>query len=150
MFVDSVRGFKERYYVIKPMTEAARESLYRTKVVVEDGVQVHKREYKFPLAWSYEHFRESPNSYLVKDEALTEEERACFGKLRAYVESFTPEPCLTKEGLSLLDADEQPMFEARLINTKAVLHAPSKDARKELLGKIKCFPFLSSPSITCL
>jgi hypothetical protein len=50
MFVDSVRGFKERYYVIKPMTEAARESLYRTKVVVEDGVQVHKREYKFPLA----------------------------------------------------------------------------------------------------
>jgi hypothetical protein len=71
----------------------------------------------------------------VKDEALTEEERACFGKLRAYVKSFTPEPCLTKEGLPLLDADGEPMFEARLINTKVVLKASSRDARKELLGK---------------
>jgi hypothetical protein len=81
----------------------------------------------------------------VKDDALTEEERACFGKLKAYVESFTPEPCLTKEDLPLLDADGQPMFEARLINTKVVLRAPSRAARKELLGKIECFPFSLLP-----
>jgi hypothetical protein len=40
MYVDSVRGFKERYYVIKPMTDAARESLYHMVEETENGVTV--------------------------------------------------------------------------------------------------------------
>jgi hypothetical protein len=37
MYVDSVRGFKERYYVIRPMTDAARESLYHMVEETENG-----------------------------------------------------------------------------------------------------------------
>ncbi|MCI97387.1 hypothetical protein A2U01_0118688, partial [Trifolium medium] len=38
MFTDSVRGFKERYYVVRPRTPSAVDSLYRTELVTEpDG-----------------------------------------------------------------------------------------------------------------
>ncbi|MCI83300.1 hypothetical protein A2U01_0104576, partial [Trifolium medium] len=37
MFVNSVRGFKERYYVVRPMTLLATDSLYRTEVVIGEN-----------------------------------------------------------------------------------------------------------------
>ncbi|MCI47168.1 hypothetical protein A2U01_0068409, partial [Trifolium medium] len=38
MFVDSIRGFKERYYVIRPVTQSARDSLYLIKTLTNpDG-----------------------------------------------------------------------------------------------------------------
>jgi hypothetical protein len=85
IYVDFVRVFKERYYVIKPMTDAARESLYHMVDETENGVQVSKRRPRFPLAWSYEHFKKSTDSYLIKDEKLTEEERAGMETLRVFV-----------------------------------------------------------------
>ncbi|MCI68881.1 hypothetical protein A2U01_0090142, partial [Trifolium medium] len=38
MFTDSIRGFKERYFVVKPITPSVIDSLYKTVVVTaEDG-----------------------------------------------------------------------------------------------------------------
>jgi hypothetical protein len=50
MYVDSIRGFKERYYVIKPMTDAARESLYHMVEETKNGVIMSRRRPRFPLA----------------------------------------------------------------------------------------------------
>ncbi|MCI83137.1 hypothetical protein A2U01_0104412, partial [Trifolium medium] len=59
MFVDSVRGFKERYYVVRPRTSLARDSLYETTVVTEEdgsarldanGRPVTRRVARFPLS----------------------------------------------------------------------------------------------------
>jgi hypothetical protein len=127
MYIDFVRGFKERYYVIKPMTEAARESLYHMVEVTEDGVQVSRCRPRFPLAWSYEHFKKPTESYLIKDEKLTEEEKAGFTTLRAFVARFKHGPCVTREGM---------------------LKALGRATRKELLGN-RILP-CCSPFLTCL
>ncbi|MCI57168.1 hypothetical protein A2U01_0078419, partial [Trifolium medium] len=38
MFVDSVRHFKERFYIVRPLTELAIDSLFESEVVLnEDG-----------------------------------------------------------------------------------------------------------------
>jgi hypothetical protein len=142
MYVDSVRGFKERYYVVKPMTDAARESLYHMVDETENGETVSRRRARFPLAWSYEHFKKSSESYLVKDEELTGEELASLEALRAYVARFRPGRCVTRDGSPLLGEDGKPIFEKRYINTKGVLKAPSRAARKELLGSeiLQCSP----------
>jgi hypothetical protein len=147
-YVDSVRGFKERYYVIKPMTEAARESLYHMVEVTEDGVQVSRCRPRFPLAWSYEYFKKPTESYLIKDEKLTEEEKTGLATFRAFVARFKPGPCVTREGLPVLDADGEPTFGVRYINTKCVLKTLDRAARKELLGNgiLPC----CSPFLTCL
>jgi hypothetical protein len=85
MYVDSVRGFKERCYVIKPMTDAARKSLYHMVEDTENGVIVSRRRPRFPLAWSDEQFKKSTDSYLIKDEKLSEEEKVGLEALKAFV-----------------------------------------------------------------
>ncbi|MCI52480.1 hypothetical protein A2U01_0073724, partial [Trifolium medium] len=76
MCVDSVRGFKERYDVVKPITSFVVDSLYKTDLVFEEdgsarldenGVQVTQRVTRFPLKWTKRHFDESTDFYLTKD-----------------------------------------------------------------------------------
>jgi hypothetical protein len=119
MYVDSVRGFKERYYVIKPMTDAARESLYRMVEETENGETMSRRRPRLPFAWSYEHFENSSESYLIKDEELTGEEVASLEALKAFVVRFRPGRCVTRDGSPVLGEDGKPVFEKRYINTGA-------------------------------
>ncbi|MCI51543.1 hypothetical protein A2U01_0072787, partial [Trifolium medium] len=99
MFVDSVRGFKERYYVVRPRTQSARDSLYETVIVTEEdgsarldatGRPGTRRVARFPLSWSEDHFATSTDSYLTRDEALSDGERVGLAKLQSYVEKFKP------------------------------------------------------------
>ncbi|MCI11830.1 hypothetical protein A2U01_0032932, partial [Trifolium medium] len=113
MFVDSVRGFKERYYVARPRTPSARDSLYETIIETEqdgsarldeDGRPVTRRVTRFPLSWSEEHFAASTDSYLAKDEALSDGERVGLAKLQSYEEKFEPARYVTKAGTPALDS----------------------------------------------
>ncbi|MCI70573.1 hypothetical protein A2U01_0091836, partial [Trifolium medium] len=80
-------------------------SLYETAIVTEedgsarldeDGRPVMRRVARFPLSWSEEHFATSTDSYLIKDEALSDGERAGLAKLQSYVEKFEPARYVTK------------------------------------------------------
>ncbi|MCI68902.1 hypothetical protein A2U01_0090163, partial [Trifolium medium] len=45
------------------------------------GHPVTRRVAQFPLSWSEEHFATSTDSYLTRDEALSDEERVGLAKL---------------------------------------------------------------------
>jgi hypothetical protein len=79
---------------------------------------------------------------------LTEEEITGLEALKAFIDRFKPGPCVTREGSPVLDEEGKPAFEARCINTKGVLRAPSRASRKKLLGigTLLCF----SSFIACL
>jgi hypothetical protein len=139
MYTDSIRGFKERYYVIKPMTDAAHESLYHMVEETTNGVTVSRRRPRFPLAWTSEHFVKSSESYLIKDEELTQDEVAALELLKGFVARFRPGRCVARDGSSVLGDDGEPLYETRYINTRGVLKAPTRAARKELLGNRICF-----------
>ncbi|MCI31522.1 hypothetical protein A2U01_0052734, partial [Trifolium medium] len=122
MFVDSVRGFKERYYVVRPRTPSARDSLFETTIVTEEdgssrldenGRPMTRRVARFPLSWSEEHFATSTDSYLTKDEALSDRERVGLAKLQSYVEKFEPARYMTKAGTPALDSRGRSRVEPR-------------------------------------
>ncbi|MCH85859.1 hypothetical protein A2U01_0006711 [Trifolium medium] len=130
MFVDSVSGFKERYYVVRPRTPSAKDSLYETTVVTEedgstrldeDGRPVVRRIARFPLSWSEEHFATSTDSYLTKDEARSDGERVGLAKLQSFVEKFEPARYVTRAGTPTLDSQGRSRVELRYINTKSLL-----------------------------
>ncbi|PNX60879.1 hypothetical protein L195_g060395, partial [Trifolium pratense] len=112
MFVESARGFKERYYVVKPVTEFALNSLYMDRPVSledgspqldEEGEQVTEWALRFPLSWSSEHFVLRTDEYLTAAEDLTPAEMAGFEKLKAYVDGFKPCKVMTSLGEVALD-----------------------------------------------
>ncbi|PNX99416.1 hypothetical protein L195_g022681, partial [Trifolium pratense] len=141
MFVDSVRGYKPRYYLVGAVSEEAKASLYRTVTEVVGGVGVSREEPKFPLSWTFEHYRSSTDSYLTKFSQLSEKDRAGLKKLREWVEGFVLGRCVHKvvdEGgnrvtVPLVGVDGKPVFEARLIPTNALLSCTNGAARQVVL-----------------
>ncbi|GAU10513.1 hypothetical protein TSUD_419410, partial [Trifolium subterraneum] len=140
MFVDSVRGFKERYYVIKPVSPEARQSLYKVVAVLgEEGEPVPREVPRFPLSWSDKHFALPTDAYIVRDENLSPTERAGFERIRSYVAGFEPVRYMTKAGMPAKDEFGNPRVEPRFVNTKSLLECTSRDARKDLLDKMADF-----------
>ncbi|MCI20700.1 hypothetical protein A2U01_0041863, partial [Trifolium medium] len=146
--VDSVRGFKERYYVVRPRTPSGRDSLYSSTIVTEDdgsarldedGRPVVRRIARFPLSWSEEHFATSTDSYLTKDEALSDGERVRLAKLQSFVEKFEPARYVTRAGTPTLDSRGRPRVEARYINTKSLLECKGRAECKLLLDNMADF-----------
>ncbi|MCI48697.1 hypothetical protein A2U01_0069940, partial [Trifolium medium] len=102
------------------------DSLYRTELVTESdgsarldehGVQVTRRMARFPLKWTMRHFDESTDSYLTKDETLSEDERVGLDKLKKFVDSFKQTCYVTKAGAQALDSKGRPCVEKRFVNT---------------------------------
>ncbi|MCH81998.1 hypothetical protein A2U01_0002793 [Trifolium medium] len=146
MFTDSVRGFKERYFVVKLIMPSTIDSLYKTVVVTaedgaaqldENGEQITRRVHRFPLKWTRRHFDVSTDSYLTKDETLSDAEQAT--KLKAFVKAFKPVRYMTKMGEPVYDSHGRERVEARHINTRALLEAKSKAEHKILLDNMANF-----------
>ncbi|CAJ2655512.1 unnamed protein product [Trifolium pratense] len=145
MFVESARGFKERYYVVKPVTEFALNSLYMDRPVLledgspqldEGGEPVTEWGLRFPLSWSSEHFLLRTDEYLTAAEDMTPAEMAGFEKLKAYVDGFKPCRVVTSLGDVALDKHGKPRIEPRFVNTKLLLSCKTVSAENTLLGRM--------------
>ncbi|CAJ2663745.1 unnamed protein product [Trifolium pratense] len=145
MFVESARGFKERYYVVRPLTEFAEDSLHMEKPVFnedgtpqldEEGGQVTEWVLRFPLSWSSEHFDLRTDEYLTAAEDLTPAEMAGFQKLQTYVDGFKPCKVMTSLGEVALDKHGKPRIEPRFVNTKLLLSCKTVLAEDTLLGRM--------------
>ncbi|CAJ2652268.1 unnamed protein product [Trifolium pratense] len=130
MFVDSIKDFKERYFIIRPESPAARESLLELEedrdeqgVARKDdnGQVIFRAVPKFPLSWSYEHFRKEPKEYTTGDADLSPEEMAAFENLKAFVAGFTPGIWTTRKGVTLRDEHGKAKVSPRFINTRNLL-----------------------------
>ncbi|CAJ2671871.1 uncharacterized protein LOC123891775 [Trifolium pratense] len=145
MFVESARGFKERYYVVRALTEFAEDSLHMEKPVFnedgtpqldEEGGQVTEWVLRFPLSWSSEHFDLRTDEYLTAAEDLSPAEMAGFQKLQTYVDGFKPCKVMTSLGEVALDKHGQPRTEPRFVNTKLLLSCKTVSAEDTLLGRM--------------
>ena len=50
-YLESICHFKERYFVMKPLTDVAVTSLYERSEVVEEGHTLFQLNARFPLEW---------------------------------------------------------------------------------------------------
>ena len=148
MYMDSVRGFKDKWYIVRPVTTTGLESVYEEETVVTDdhgeallddeGRPVLGRVAKFPLHWTSRHYEHGTGYYHTSAGEMSPEDEKAYGTLCRYVDSFFPARWATREGKDILDEEGYPTFEARPIDTKALVECQSFGQAANLLGRY-CF-----------
>ncbi|CAJ2651627.1 unnamed protein product [Trifolium pratense] len=143
MFVDSVKDFKERYFVVRPESASARESLMELEEDRDEqgdarkdasGQVIVRAVPKFPLSWSYTHFLKEPKEYTTGDADLSPEDMAAFESLKTFVAGFTPGVWTTRKGVTIRDEHGKPKASPRLINTRTLLKCKNAGEVKLCLG----------------
>jgi hypothetical protein len=144
MYSESIRGFKSRFYIVRPETRTGKRTLYDWVVdknedgIVkknEDGIDKMKEVEKFPMSWTDEHFKKCTDSYLTADASLSVEERRGLKVLQDFVASFLPAKLVTKAGEPVLDEEGNEQFVPRLIHTKRLLECRTRAEMHEILGR---------------
>ncbi|CAJ2673725.1 unnamed protein product [Trifolium pratense] len=142
MFVDSIKDFKGRYFVVRPESESARESLLewaedRDEQGVarkdDNGQPILRAVPKFPLSWSYDHFQKEPKEYTSGDADLSPEEMAAFEDLKAFVAGFTPGIWTTRRGVIIRDEHGKAKVSPRFINTRTLLKYEMESIAERML-----------------
>jgi len=116
IFVGKVRSFKERFFLVRPKSQTALDTLLEA---AKDGVQ--ERDSLFHLCWSQDHFSYEPRDFSRTLASLTEEETDMRQRLWAFVQSLPRRVKTDKRGNPLMNADETLVTEPRLINTHELL-----------------------------
>ncbi|KAL5080186.1 hypothetical protein RYX36_008607 [Vicia faba] len=101
MYMDYVRGFKDKWYIVRPIMQTALDYVYEEETAVTD-------DHGEPL---------------MDDEGRP-----------IYVDIFFPARWATREGKDILNEDGYPTFEARPIDTKALVECQSYGQAANLLG----------------
>ncbi|KAL5058119.1 hypothetical protein RYX36_029723, partial [Vicia faba] len=146
MYMDLVRGFKDKWYVLQPVTHTALDSLFEaeTAVVDEDGeppMDVEGRPAvgrvsKFPIHWFSGHYDHGTGYYHTPAGSMSAEDEEAYVVLCKYFDSFFPARWVTREGKIFLtrkgDMTEQRERLLKLTQDKKVnkrlVRAPSGNA----------------------
>jgi len=108
--VGKVRSFQERFFFIRPKSDAALSTLLG---VAKDGSSFPV----FPLCWKRDHFR-LDSKYLSRTAPnLKEEEAGAYQKIWAFVQSFSRKTKTDKRGNPLMSVDGTSVTKPRFINT---------------------------------
>jgi hypothetical protein len=143
IYVDSVRGYKSRYYLVRPETQTGIDSMYTAEPEMgadgavergEDGREKTKLVPRFPMSWSRGHFEHQTEYYLTADEDLSDEDREGLAKLQRYVQDLIPARWETKDGVPVLDKHGREQFSPRLISTKRLLECRNRAEAKIFFG----------------
>ena len=144
MYMDSVRRFKDKWYVVRPVTDAALNSLFEEEEPVsdedgeamlgDDGNPVLGRRAKVPVHWMSRHYEHGTGYYHTAAGDMCSEDEQAYGALCRFVDSFHPARWVTREGDDILDKDGYPTFESRPIDTKALVECPTYRQAARLLG----------------
>ena len=139
----SVRDFKDKWYILQPSTQTAVDSLFEPAAVVDEdrelcldpkGNPEMGRLSKFPIHWGLGHYDHGPGYYHTPSDGMSAEDEEAYGILNNFIDGFFPAQWVTREGNNILDEDGEPMFEARPINTNALVECQSYGKVVELLG----------------
>jgi hypothetical protein len=143
MYIESIRGFMSRFYVVRPETRAGRDTLFKweadknedgTIKKNEDGTDKIKEVERFLMSWTEEHLKKGTEGYLTADASLTVAERPGLRSLQDFVASFFPAKLVTKAGEFVLDEEGNEQFVPRLIHTKRLLECEAREKMHEVLG----------------
>ncbi|GAU34824.1 hypothetical protein TSUD_394510 [Trifolium subterraneum] len=146
IFEESLRNFKDEYFVVRPMVvEGWKAILVRGPMVDDDGNVVFGDDVepievdceRFPFCWSTKHYSREAKSFTFKTGALSKEERADLKVLEDFVDSFPPNLWEDKEGNPICDEEGRRLSSKKFINTKALLKCATKTEAKDLLREMK-------------
>lgn len=143
MYTDSVKYFKDKYYLIRPKSLSTSTLVLRwvpvtdeegRTIVEEDGGIKTKLTSAFPFKWWQGHFLNDAWDYSYTDDELDEQDLAAHAKLYWYIEKFSAAQWVTRTGEPIVDEKGDGVREARSIDTKSLLSCRTAREAHILLG----------------
>ncbi|GAU10478.1 hypothetical protein TSUD_420720, partial [Trifolium subterraneum] len=134
MFLESVRGFKDSYFFIKPLNSVSWQSIiYRgpakdatgAPLVGPDGRPVLEDYSRFPLSWRKSHYLKPASDFIYSTEELTVEELSNYEQMKVFVGSFPPKTYEDENGNVVLDESGAPLTKKCFIDTRRLLACKS-------------------------
>ncbi|GAU44562.1 hypothetical protein TSUD_28570 [Trifolium subterraneum] len=135
IFLESVRGFKDCYFFVKPLNSISWQSvIYRgpakdatgAPLVGPDGRQILEDYSHFPLSWRKSHYLKPASDFVYSTEELTVEELSNYEQMKAFVDSFPRKYYEDDEGNPIVDDAGFPLTKKAFIDTKRLLACKSE------------------------
>ncbi|GAU27622.1 hypothetical protein TSUD_270110 [Trifolium subterraneum] len=146
IFEESLRGFKDKWYVVRPITSAGWKTILVRGPKVDDEGRVQHRDdgepievdcERFPFCWTKRHYAREAKSFTFKKGALSKEELADLKALDDFVEEFSPSLWEDRGGNPICDEEGYQLSSKRFINTKALLRCSTRVEAEDLLREMK-------------
>ncbi|GAU13111.1 hypothetical protein TSUD_174110 [Trifolium subterraneum] len=146
IFEESLRGFKDKWFVVRPITTAGWKTILVRGPKVDDEGRVQHRDdgepievdcERFPFCWTKKHYAREAKSFTFKKGALSKEELADLKALEDFVEEFSPSLWEDREGNPICDEEGYQLSSKRFINTKALLRCSTRAEAEDLLREMK-------------
>ncbi|GAU18262.1 hypothetical protein TSUD_176040 [Trifolium subterraneum] len=134
MFLESVRGFKDSYFFIKPLNSVSWQSIiYRgpakdatgALLIGPDGRPILEDYSRFPLSWRKNHYLKPASDFIYSTEELTVEELSNYEQMKVFVGSFPPKTYEDENGNVVLDESGAPLTKRCFIDTRRLLACKS-------------------------
>ncbi|GAU10526.1 hypothetical protein TSUD_419430, partial [Trifolium subterraneum] len=145
IFLESVRGFKDCYFFVKPLNSISWQSvIYRgpakdatgAPLVGPDGRQILEDYSHFPLSWRKSHYMKPASDFVYSTEELTVEELSNYEQMKAFVDSFPRKYYEDEEGNPVLDGEGFPLTKKAFIDTKRLLACKSEAEMEALFQEM--------------
>ncbi|GAU39236.1 hypothetical protein TSUD_396830 [Trifolium subterraneum] len=146
IFEESLRGFKDKWFVVRPITSEGWKSIIvrgpqlddEGKVVFGlDGKPIEVDCERFPFCWSTKHYARETKSFTFKKGVLFKEELADLKALEDFVEEFPPSLWEDREGNPICDEEGYQLSSKKYINTKALLKCATRTEAEDVLSEMK-------------
>ncbi|GAU46762.1 hypothetical protein TSUD_92570 [Trifolium subterraneum] len=134
MFLESVRGFKDSYFFIKPLNSVSWQSIIYwgpakdatgAPLIGPDGRPILDDYSRFPLSWRKSHYLKPANDFIYSTEELTVEELSNYEQMKVFVGSFPRKTYEEEEGNVVLDESGVPLTKKSFIDTRRLLACKS-------------------------
>jgi hypothetical protein len=142
-FGSGVTRFHERFFLIRPKTEAAIISVLKVVERSGEGVGgVSTRVPHFPFCWSRDHLRHEPSMYRRDYDRLIDRDQTSLARIIEFVRSFSLSEVVAEDGSPVLDSRGNLVTKPHLIDTQSLVS--SKDSLALLGMLVLLCPSLSS------
>ncbi|GAU48007.1 hypothetical protein TSUD_188780 [Trifolium subterraneum] len=134
MFLESVRGFKDSYYFVKPLNSVSWQSvIYQgpakdatgAPLVGPDGRPVLEDYSRFPLSWRRSHYLKPASDFIYSAEELSVEELSNYEQMKVFVGGFPRKSYEDEQGNPVLDGMGVPVTKKTFIDTRRLLACKS-------------------------
>ncbi|GAU42208.1 hypothetical protein TSUD_375570 [Trifolium subterraneum] len=142
IFEESLRGFKDKWFVVRPITSKGWKTIIvrgpkvddEGRVVPDpDGRPVEVDCERFPICWSMKHYSQEAKSFTFKKGALSKEELVDVKALEDFVDCFPANLWEDKDGNPIYDEEGRRVTSKKFINTMALLKCETRVEAEALL-----------------
>jgi hypothetical protein len=114
--------FHERFFLVRPKTEAAIKSILKLVERSRKGVGVvPTRVPHFHFCWSRAHLKHEPIMYRRDYDRLIDRDQTSLAKIIEFVRSFSRSEVIAEDGNPVLDSRGNPVTKPRLIDTQSLV-----------------------------